>query len=143
MDRLTPQARSANMRAVRRQNTAPEMAVRRLLHAAGYRYRLHVKKLPGSPDIVFTGRRKVIFVHGCFWHGHDCRGGRRPQSNQSYWLPKIARNQQRDATALDALLQSGWQTLFVWECEIPNRISLVARITKFLGPPGSLKTPSR
>lgn len=85
------------MKAVRRKDTAPEMIVRRSLHAAGYLYRLHIKKLPGSSDILFSGRKKAVFVHGCFWHGHECRAERRPQSHQVYWLPKIARNQQRDA----------------------------------------------
>lgn len=135
MDRLTPEARSANMKAVRRKDTAPEMAVRRLLHAAGYRYRLHVKKLLGSPDIVFPGRKKAIFVHGCFWHGHDCRAGRRPQSRQEYWLPKIARNQERDAVAVNALSRSGWSSLIVWQCEATGHDSLTARLTDFLGPP--------
>jgi DNA mismatch endonuclease (patch repair protein) len=139
MDRLTLQARSANMKAVLRKNTAPEIAVRRLLHAAGYRYRLHVKKLPGSPDIVFSSRRKAIFVHGCFWHGHDCRAGRRPQSNQEYWFPKIARNQERDAAALDALSRSGWHTLSVWQCELADRATLATKMIDFLGPPSFSK----
>jgi DNA mismatch endonuclease (patch repair protein) len=105
------------MKAVRRKDTAPEMRVRRLLHGAGYRYRLHVTGLPGSPDIVFPSRRKVIFVHGCFWHGHDCRAGRPPQSRTDYWLPKIARNQQRDSLALSELSRMGWDSIIVWQCE--------------------------
>ena len=125
------------MKAVRRKDTAPEMIVRRLLHAAGYRYRLHVKKLLGTPDIVFPSRRKAIFVHGCFWHGHDCRAGRRPQSRQDYWIPKIERNQARDAAAVDALSRSGWSSLIVWECETADRDSLLARLCNFLGPAGS------
>lgn len=132
MDRLTTEARSANMRAVRRKDTAPEMAVRRLLHATGYRYRLHAKKLPGSPDIVFPGRLKVIFVHGCFWHGHDCRAGQRPQSREDFWYPKIAKNQQRDAVALGALANLGWQTLCVWECETADREKLKAKLVEYL-----------
>ncbi|MDI4655566.1 very short patch repair endonuclease [Xanthobacter autotrophicus] len=138
MDRLTPEARSANMKAVRRKDTAPEMIVRRLLHAAGYRYRLHVKKLPGSPDIVFPGRKKAIFVHGCFWHGHDCRAGRRPQSRQDYWVPKIARNRERDAASVDALSRSGWTSLTVWECRVTDRDSLTEQLVDFLGPAGSV-----
>ena len=137
MDRLTAAARSANMKAVRRKNTVPEMAVRRLLHAAGYRYRLHVKRLPGSPDIVFPSRKKVIFVHGCFWHGHDCRAGRPPQSRQDYWLPKIARNRERDAAASNALSQSGWDSITVWQCEAADRDLLTKRLTDFLGSSGS------
>jgi len=134
MDRLTPEARSANMKAVRRKDTGPEMAVRHLLHAEGYRYRLHVNKLPGSPDIVFPGRKKVIFVHGCFWHGHDCRAGRPPQSRQDYWLPKIIRNQKRDAAAVSALSQAGWSSLTIWQCQIMDRASLRLLLTDFLGP---------
>jgi DNA mismatch endonuclease (patch repair protein) len=132
MDRLTPEARSANMKAIRRKDTAPEMVVRRLLHTAGYRYRLHVKRLPGSPDIVFPGRRKAIFVHGCFWHGLDCRAGRRPQSRQDYWFPKIARNQERDATAIGALTKLGWESLTIWQCEIVQHHPLIEKLTGFL-----------
>lgn len=136
MDHITPEARSANMKAVRRKDTAPEMIVRHLLHAAGYRYRLHIKKLPGSPDIVFSGRKKAIFVHGCFWHGHECRAGRRPQSHQEYWLPKITRNQERDAAAVGQLHRMGWNTLVVWQCETtaPSRGALETRLKEFLGP---------
>ena len=106
------------------------------LHSAGYRYRLHIKKLPGSPDIVFSGRRKAIFVHGCFWHGHECRAGRRPQSHQEYWLPKITRNQERDAAALEQLHRMGWNTLVIWQCETTsrNRVTLETRLKEFLGP---------
>ncbi len=123
------------MKAVRRKDTAPEMIVRRLLYVTGYRYRLHIKKLPGSPDIVFVGRKKAIFVHGCFWHGHECRAGRRPQSRQEYWLPKIARNQERDAAAIRQLHRMGWNTLVVWQCETnaPNRITLETKLRDFLG----------
>jgi DNA mismatch endonuclease (patch repair protein) len=134
MDRLTPEARRANMRAVRRKDTAPEMTVRRLLHAAGYRYRLHVHKLPGSPDIVFPSKLKVVFVHGCFWHGHDCRAGRPPQSRQDFWLPKIARNQQRDLAALQTLSDLGWQSIVVWQCELRDLETLSDRLISFLDP---------
>jgi len=96
--------RSDIMRAVKSKDTTPEMVVRRLIHGIGYRYRLHGKELPGKPDLVFAGRRKVIFVDGCFWHGHDCkRGARQPKANGDYWKPKIARNVQRDADNLVAL----------------------------------------
>lgn len=135
MDRLTPEARSANMKAVRRKDTAPEMRVRRLLYAAGYRYRLHVQALPGSPDIVFPIRKKAIFVHGCFWHGHDCRAGRSPQSRRDYWLPKIARNQERDAAAVDALSRRGWQSLIIWQCQVADLELMRTRLQNFLGPP--------
>ncbi len=135
MDHLTREARSANMKAIGQKDTAPEMLVRRLLFSEGYRYRLHVRSLPGSPDIVFTGRRKAIFVHGCFWHGHECRIGHSPQSRQDYWLPKISRNRERDAAALDALSRSGWAPLIIWECETKHQDALMARVTKFLGRP--------
>ncbi len=106
------------MQAVKSENTGLELKVRRLLHAAGYRYRLHRKDLPGSPDIVFPGRRKVIFVHGCFWHGHDCpRGARVPKTNARYWSRKIERDRERDRLSLEALDEVGWRHLVVWECE--------------------------
>ena len=120
------------MRAVRRKNTAPEMQVRRILHAAGYRYRLHAQSLPGSPDIVFPRRKKVIFVHGCFWHGHECRAGRPPQSRQDYWLPKIAKNKTRDALAVEALSLKGWTSLIVWECEAVDEVQVLTRSRDFL-----------
>src|SRR5215204_659207 len=105
------------MRAVKSRDTAPEMTVRRLLHAMGYRYRLHVAGLPGKPDIVFPSRRKAAFVHGCFWHGHDCsRGARRPKSNEAYWSAKIGRNMVRDEENFARLQAAGWAVLVVWEC---------------------------
>lgn len=122
------------MRAVRRKDTAPEVAVRRLLHAAGYRYRLHLKTLPGSPDVVFTRRRKVIFVHGCFWHGHTCRAGRLPKSRPEFWVPKIDRNRRRDAAASEALARAGWEVTVVWQCELRDQEGLQARLARFLGP---------
>lgn len=123
------------MASVRSKNTAPELVVRRLAHAMGYRYRLHVEGLPGRPDVVFPARRKVIFVHGCFWHGHeDCRSGRvRPQSNVAYWGPKLARNRARDAANLAALAEAGWSALVVWGCELRDEEALRARLAQFLG----------
>jgi len=132
VDHLTPEARSANMRAVRRQDTAPEMRVRRLLHRAGYRYRLHTKALPGAPDIVFGSRRKVVFVHGCFWHGHDCRKGSLPKSRTDYWRGRIARNRARDVRAVAQLTAAGWGALVVWECEMADTDLLLARLRAFL-----------
>jgi len=125
------------MRAVRRQHTTPEWAVRRLLHSAGYRYRLHVRGLPGSPDIVFAKRRAAIFVHGCFWHGHDCRPSLSPASRKEFWEHKVARNQARDQAAVEALNGQGWRVLCVWECETRKRdqASLTTRLVSFLGPP--------
>jgi DNA mismatch endonuclease (patch repair protein) len=129
----TPEAlRSRIMRAVKGKDTKPEWLVRSLLHAAGFRYRLHVKNLPGKPDLVFPSRRKVVFVHGCFWHGHDCaRGDRQPKTNADYWLAKIARNKARDAQHLAALRADGWKPHVVWECEI-KRPGLLARLRRFL-----------
>ncbi|MEL6365970.1 MAG: very short patch repair endonuclease [Pseudomonadota bacterium] len=118
-DVFDAQKRSAVMRAVGSKNTGPEMRLRKALHAAGYRYRLHRKDLPGSPDLVFPRLKAVIFVHGCFWHGHDCpRGSREPKQNADYWRAKIARNRERDRAAVEALEASGWRALAVWECQL-------------------------
>ncbi len=121
------------MRAVRSKNTTPELKLRRLLHGAGYRFRLHRKDLPGSPDLTFPGRSAVVFVHGCFWHGHDCkRGARAPKSNADYWTAKISRNVARDARILDALTASYWRVAVVWECELKDPQAVLARISAFL-----------
>lgn len=136
VDRVTPQQRSAMMSRVRRQHTKPELAVRRLLHSLGYRYRLHAKELKGSPDVVFRRHRAAIFVHGCFWHGHDCPRAKLPQSNAAYWEAKISRNRTRDLAAEDALTSDGWRVLTIWECETRQPDDLAARLTKFLGPSG-------
>lgn len=133
---MTDPARSAVMRAVRSKHTRPEMTLRRLLHARGYRYRLHRKDLPGSPDLAFPARGKAIFVHGCFWHGHDCkRGARQPKDNADYWIAKIARNRARDEQAQAALRAMGWKCLIVWECEITRTgtAGLSAALDAFLG----------
>lgn len=125
--------RSRTMRAVRSTNTAPEMVVRRLLHARGYRYRLYSGDLPGKPDIVFRARRKVIFVHGCFWHGHTCkRGARMPKTNQDYWRRKIGRNIERDKTHLEQLEAQGWSVFVVWECETKDLTKLREALVQFL-----------
>jgi DNA mismatch endonuclease (patch repair protein) len=115
---MTPEQRSERMGRVRQKNTKPEMRLRSWLHAAGYRFRLHRKDLPGTPDIVLPRHRTAIFVHGCFWHGHDCRRGRLPSSNSAYWEEKITRNKQRDAGAVAALIQLGWHPVEIWECEL-------------------------
>jgi DNA mismatch endonuclease (patch repair protein) len=120
------------MQAVKSKDTGPELAVRRMLHARGFRYRLHRRDLPGCPDLVFPGRRKVVFIHGCFWHGHDCaRGARTPKSNTSYWAQKVGRNRVRDADAAEQLLVEGWDVLIVWECEV-RRPDLFNRLAAFL-----------
>lgn len=129
--RTDPQ-RSRIMRAVKAKDTKPEIAVRRLVHALGYRYRLHRRDLPGRPDLVFGPRRKLIFVHGCFWHGHNCkRGARMPKANADYWRAKIDRNRERDRTNSEALRASGWDVLTIWECELGNELE--NRIKTFLG----------
>ena len=105
------------MGRVRQKDTTPELAVRKGLHAMGYRYVLHPKSLPGKPDIAFPRHCAVIFVHGCFWHGHDCRAGRSPSSNADLWAQKIAANRTRDAKKTAELIQKGWRVFAVWECE--------------------------
>lgn len=122
------------MRAIRSKNTRPELAVRRLLHALGYRYRLHISDLPGKPDIVFPGRRKLIFVNGCFWHSHDCRHGRvRPATNSEFWETKRDRTVVRDAQNRIDLVAFGWDYLDIWECQIADREVLAHRLSAFLG----------
>ena len=121
------------MRAVKSRDTAPELAVRRAVWALGARYRLHRKDLPGAPDLAFPGRRKAIFVHGCFWHGHDCaRGARVPRTNRDYWTAKIGRNRARDDRTRRAYAEMGWEVLEVWECETRNP-GLKQRLASFLG----------
>lgn len=121
------------MQAVRSENTAPEKVIRRMLHLAGYRYRLHRRDLPGCPDLVFPSRRKVIFIHGCFWHGHNCRRGARvPKSHVEYWTEKVARNRARDERVQKELLALGWQTQIVWECELREPSVVMGRLRFFL-----------
>ena len=121
------------MRAVRSRDTAPEMVVRRAVTALGYRYRLHKASLPGKPDLVFAPRRKAIFVHGCFWHGHDCkRGAREPKANAQYWRAKVQRNRERDTRSLKALESAGWSVLVIWECETRAVAPLTERLADFL-----------
>jgi DNA mismatch endonuclease (patch repair protein) len=118
-DVFSPEQRSAVMRRVKGRDTAPEIAVRRILRTAGIGYRLGGAGLPGRPDLVMKGRRATVFVHGCFWHGHDCpRGARKPKVNAAYWTAKIDRNRARDAAARSALEASGWRVVTVWECEM-------------------------
>ena len=143
MDKLTPERRSANMRAIRSKGMKPETLVRRLVYALGYRYRLHRKDLPGKPDLVFIGKRKAIFVHGCFWHQHpNCREGRPPRSNQEYWGPKLQRNVERDSKAVEALSAQGWQTLVIWECETGDEENLRKRLLSFLNEHHGLRPPA-
>lgn len=118
-DVFTPEKRSAVMRRVKGRDTSPELAVRRILRAAGIGYRLGGMGLPGRPDVVMKGRSVALFVHGCFWHGHDCpRGSRQPKTNAGYWIAKIARNRARDAANAKALHAMSWRVVTVWECEM-------------------------
>ena len=134
-DVFTPQKRSAVMRRVKGRDTSPEMKVRRLLTRLGARYRLHRKDLPGNPDIVLPGRKLAIFVHGCFWHGHDCaRGARVPKANRDDWIAKVARNRARDAAARDALTASGWRVETLWECELKDETAVTERLEGLLRP---------
>lgn len=122
------------MRSIRSKDTGPELRVRRLAHRLGYRYRLHRADLPGTPDLVFSGRKKVIFVHGCFWHCHPgCRRARKPKSRLDYWIPKLERNVQRDRDCLAKVTAAGWQALVLWECETDNEAKLAERLLAFLG----------
>lgn len=137
-DTVSPRRRSEIMSGIRSQGTKPEMTVRRLLHSLGYRYRLHVAELPGKPDLVFPGRRKVIEVRGCFWHQHEdpeCRIARKPRSNRDYWLPKLARNVERDVEHEQKLQATGWDVFVVWECEVLQGPEFLARAVEFLERP--------
>jgi len=125
------------MALVRAKDTRPELAVRRLVHALGHRFRLHRRDLPGTPDLVFPRRRKVIFVHGCFWHRHPdpaCKLARMPKSRQEFWGPKLEGNRARDLAKEAALMALGWEVLTVWECELRDSASLRNKIGTFLGP---------
>jgi len=132
------EVRSRTMRAVRSKDTKPELIVRRLAHAMGYRFRLHRKDLPGSPDLVFPGRRSAIFVHGCFWHGHDCaRGAREPKTNSDYWRAKVAGNRARDIRVATELAALGWRVMTLWECGLRDQDATSAEISHFLGERGA------
>jgi DNA mismatch endonuclease (patch repair protein) len=129
VDRVSSDVRSRMMAKVRNKDTAPELAVRRLLHAAGLRFRLHRKDLPGKPDIVLPRHRIAVFVHGCFWHGHDCPRGSRPASNVEFWTGKIDKNMARDQAARDALVASQWNPVTIWECDLAgSTAALIDRI---------------
>ena len=131
-ERIEP-ARSALMRKVRRRDTGPEMMVRRLLHREGYRFRLHAGDLPGRPDIVFRGRRKVIFVHGCFWHRHEgCKRTTTPRTRRKFWADKFAANRKRDAAAVSSLEKADWEVVVVWECETEDPERLKNRLVALL-----------
>lgn len=134
MDKLSPERRSALMRRVRRGNTKPEVMLRKELHHRGFRYVIGDSRLPGTPDLVFPRYRAVMFVHGCFWHGHDCPHGRAPSSNVAFWVPKIAANRKRDSRKVQDLLDLGWRVSTIWECEImgPNLNRLIDILADWL-----------
>lgn len=121
------------MQSVRQKDTGPELVVRRLVHRLGFRYRLHVRDLPGKPDLVLPRHRKVVFVHGCFWHGHGCSKGQLPKSRLDYWGPKIARNIERDKKAEEELARRGWRSLTIWQCQTKDTKALSKTLIGFLG----------
>jgi DNA mismatch endonuclease (patch repair protein) len=132
MDRITRKARSALMSKIRGKNTTPEIRIRKLLFSLGYRYRLHDKRLPGCPDIVFVSRKKAIFINGCFWHGHSCKRGAKPTSNTEFWELKISGTISRDRKNKAALRKIGWSVLTVWQCEMRDLPTLRCRLVEFL-----------
>ena len=132
-DVYPPEKRSAVMRRVKGKDTSPELKVRKALTRLGVRYRLHRKDLPGNPDIVLAGRKRALFVHGCFWHGHDCRRGSRvPKQNRDYWIGKVARNRVRDLASREALAALGWRVETIWECELKDDEALSGRLGALL-----------
>lgn len=131
-DLLTPEKRSALMARIGPKNTKPELTVRRLLYAQGWRYRLHRKGLPGTPDIVFIRRKAVLFVHGCFWHGHSCKLGRLPKTRPEFWSEKIAGNRSRDTRKVDQLVEQGWRVMTVWQCGLKDADRVLSEIETFL-----------
>ena len=131
-DTRSPEQRSYIMRSVRSRDTGPELVVRRALHGMGFRFRLHKKDLAGKPDIVLAKHRAIIFVHGCFWHGHGCPKGRLPKSRVGFWTKKILQNRKRDAESVRTLKQAGWRVLTVWQCETKSSEALRSKLTRFL-----------
>ena len=135
VDVHTPEQRSRNMSRIRSKDTKPELLVRRLVHGLGFRFRLHRRDLPGTPDLVFPRRQKVIFVHGCYWHLHDCRFGNvTAQTNAAFWAAKRSQNAARDARALQQLAERGWRALVLWECELSDPQQITKAVRRFLAP---------
>lgn len=135
VDPLTPERRSAHMARIRVRNTEPELAVRRLLHSMGYRFRLHRHDLPGKPDIILPRHRKAIFVHGCYWHGHGCSAGQLPKTRLEFWAPKIAQNRARDVRNYADMRLAGWSVTIVWECQTRDAAVLGNLLSRFLASP--------
>lgn len=138
-DVVPPEVRSRMMSGIRGKNTQPEWMVRRALHARGYRYRLHVRDLPGRPDIVLPKHRAVVFVHGCFWHGHDCPLFRWPKTRPEFWHGKINRNRANDDKHRSALLNAGWRVAVVWECALRNYVDVGAELAEWIGSGGAVR----
>jgi DNA mismatch endonuclease (patch repair protein) len=134
-DTLTQKERSARMSLIRAKNTGPELTVRKLVHGLGYRYRLHGRLIPGKPDLVFAGRKKVIFVHGCFWHRHPgnaCKLARLPKSRLEFWVPKLEKNRLRDERIGKELAEQGWQSMTIWECQLVDIAAVTEQVRSFL-----------
>lgn len=135
-DTLSPNERSRRMSLIRGKDSAAELVVRRMIHYMGFRYRLHRKDLPGVPDLVFPKLKKVVFVHGCFWHRHPdakCRLARLPKSRQEFWAPKLTGNRERDERNTHRLIEAGWQVIVIWECQLANLEEVKSRLRSFLG----------
>ena len=135
MDILSPEQRSQRMSRIRGRDTGPELLIRSILHRLGYRFALYRRDLPGTPDLVFPARRSVLFVHGCFWHGHSCSIGHLPSSNVAFWKQKIGNNRHRDHLVQRQLRSLGWRVLAAWECETKHNAALIRKLTRFLGYP--------
>lgn len=142
-DTRTPEQRRYIMQSVRSKDTGPEMIVRQIAHSLGYRFRLHRRDLPGTPDLVFPSRKKAVYVHGCFWHGHGCSKGKLPKSRPEFWTPKVERNKERDSEAVAAMDAMGWKTLTLWQCETKDRDAVAKALVDFLGTPGAGAPASR
>lgn len=134
-DPLSPEERSERMALIHNSDTKPEITVRRIVHGMGYRYRLHAADLPGRPDLVFRSRKKVIFVHGCFWHQHGCHIYRQPRTRLAFWEPKLAQNKLRDTKVRRELRKLGWRSMVIWECQLSNDRRLRVDIARFLEEP--------
>ena len=133
MDTLTPSERSERMRRVRSRDTKPELELRRLVWDLGYRYRKNQRSVVGNPDIAFVGRKRAIFLHGCFWHRHDCAAGQRaPKSKKEFWYTKFENNVERDARVKRELKAAGWRALVIWECELRSARKVAGRVARFL-----------
>lgn len=142
-DRISAKKRSHLMSRIKNRNTTPELTVRRALHRMGYRFRLHRKDLPGHPDITLPRFKKIIFVHGCFWHSHDCPRGKRPATNQEFWDKKINRNIERDTKAQAALGEAGWDVLVLWDCQVKKPNLLTTLLSTFVNEESNHGAPPR